>query len=284
MDSRVLPVERVEGPSPSGPPIHRPFYKIHLPHRHAWNVPPAMHRLTYLVGGAAVMAGASTVVYGPSWPLPMRITLLYVTLVAVLVAVAASTRATARRCRGMFGKGPVTGRVPWPFILLLWPYHLCVQIVCWFYRASSGERVFDQIADRLYLGGWPLSRAMLPSPNCAIVDVTNELLRWVSVPAYRPVLVFESWAPEPEAMEAAVEWALGQQAQGRDVFCHCTHGHGRSAVTAAAILMAMGKADTVEEALARLVKARPGVKPNYRQVAMLKEWAGRRSARKHKGT
>ncbi len=32
-------------------------------------------------------------------------------------------------------------------------------------------------------------------------------------------------------------------------------GHGRSAVTAAAILMAMGKADTVEEALARLVKA-----------------------------
>lgn len=31
-----------------------------------------------------------------------------------------------------------------PFILLLWPYHLCVQIVCWFYRASSGERVFDQ--------------------------------------------------------------------------------------------------------------------------------------------
>lgn len=52
------------------------------------------------------------------------------------------------------------------------------------------------------------------------------IFRWVSVPAYRPVLVFESWAPEPEAMEAAVEWALGQQAQGRDVFCHCTHVSG----------------------------------------------------------
>lgn len=26
------------------------YTQIHLPHRHAWNVPPAMHRLTYLVG------------------------------------------------------------------------------------------------------------------------------------------------------------------------------------------------------------------------------------------
>lgn len=32
-------------------------------------------------------------------------------------------------------------------------------------------------------------------------------------------------------------------------------GHGRSAVTAAAILMAMGKADTVEDALTKVVKA-----------------------------
>lgn len=30
MESRALPVERVEGPSPSGPPIHRPFYKVVL--------------------------------------------------------------------------------------------------------------------------------------------------------------------------------------------------------------------------------------------------------------
>ncbi|KAL4427938.1 hypothetical protein ABPG75_002027 [Micractinium tetrahymenae] len=243
-----------------------------------------MHRLTYLVGAVAVLAGASTAVYGPSWPVAMRLALAYVTLIAILVAVAASTRATARRCRSMFRKDPASGSVSWPSILLLWPYHLCVQVVCMFYRASSGENVYDKIADHLYLGGWPLSAAMLPSPNCAIVDVTNELLRWVSAPAYLPVLVFESWAPEPEAMEAVVEWALAQQALGRDVFCHCTHGHGRSAVTAAAILMAMGEADTVEDAMSKVVKARPGVKPNYRQVAMLQEWAARRATKEHKST
>ena len=37
-------------------------------------------------------------------------------------------------------------------------------------------------------------------------------------------------------------------------------GHGRSAVTAAAILMGMGGAGSVEEALAKTVEARPGVK------------------------
>ena len=39
--------------------------------------------------------------------------------------------------------------------------------------------------------------------------------------------------------------------------CHASsapQGHGRSAVTAAAILMAMGKADTADEALAKVVK------------------------------
>lgn len=47
--------------------------------------------------------------------------------------------------------------------------------------------------------------------------------RWVKVPAYKAVLVYESWAPEPEVMDEAVEWALAQQAAGRDVFVHCTH-------------------------------------------------------------
>ena len=232
------------------------------------------------------------------------------------------------------------------------------------------------MADNLYLGGWPLTKAMLPSPDCAVLDCTNELLRhalrcavrwcslawlscstsmpqgscrgraphaafahcgrptgplltpaytacrrpppcpcparrWVRTPAYKAVLVFESWAPEPDDMRAAVAWALQQQAAGRPVFVHwwaggagrggagrggagaagmarrggrrrcarggersapccrspvspfrrmpapaarSTHGHGRSAVTACAILCAMGKAAGPDEALAQAVK------------------------------
>lgn len=91
----------------------------------------------------------------------------------------------------------------------------------------------------------------------------------------------------------------------------CVQGHGRSAVTAAAILVALGEAHSADEALAlvgwpaclampalprtpfqrshspalpappplQTVKARPGVKPNYRQVAMLREWVATHQAK-----
>lgn len=40
------------------------------------------------------------------------------------------------------------------------------------------------------------------------------------------------------------------------LMCPCMQGHGRSAVTAAAILMAMGGAKTADEALEKTVKVR----------------------------
>lgn len=189
----------------------------------AWNLPPAMHRLSYLVGGTAVMSTVTTIHYGAHWPLVARLALAWLSLVAIVVAAAAATRRSAYAHRNFFFKNPTTGLIPWPAVLLLLPYHTVVQILCWFYRTTSGENVFDKITDKLYLGGWPLSKNMLPSHNCAILDCTNELLRWVRTPAYMPVLVFESWAPEPANMRAAVNWALAQQKAGRDVLVHCTH-------------------------------------------------------------
>lgn len=232
-----------------------------------------------MAGGVTLTTAVLTLFYGARWPLAAWLAMVWTTLAGVVVVAAAATRRGAYAWRGLFHKSPVTGIIPWQYVLLMWPYHLCVNIVCWGYRQSAHENIFDKVAGRLYLGGWPLRPTMLPSANTAILDCSNELLRRVSVPAYKPVLVFESWAPEKADMEAAVEWALAQQAEGRDVFCHCTHGHGRSAVTACAILLAMEGAATPEEALAKVIKVRPGVKPNRRQVAMLKEWA---AARAHK--
>lgn len=69
-----------------------------------------------------------------------------------------------------------------------------------------------QIADRLYLGGWPLSAAMLPSPSCAIVDVTNELLRWGSsrrcrgVGACRQALWRPCASADPPLPQLPVAW------------------------------------------------------------------------------
>lgn len=32
------------------------------------------------------------------------------------------------------------------WVLLLLPYHVCCRVVCWFYRNSSGENVFDMVS------------------------------------------------------------------------------------------------------------------------------------------
>ena len=52
-------------------------------------------------------------------------------------------------------------------------------------------------------------------------------------------------APTTQQLDKAVEWALTQRAQGRGVYVHCAHGHGRSNVVLSVALMAAGTADSI---------------------------------------
>ena len=75
-----------------------------------------------------------------------------------------------------------------------------------------------------------------------------------------------------DQIEAGVEWGLAQRAAGRRVLVYCTHGHGRSAVMACALLIADGVVAGPEEARALVTRLRPGAKPNARQWAALDAW------------
>lgn len=63
-------------------------------------------------GAVAVLSAALTLAYGDRWPLAARLALVYTAAVALLVAVAASTRRSAYLLRGMFFKDPTTGHIP----------------------------------------------------------------------------------------------------------------------------------------------------------------------------
>lgn len=39
------------------------------------------------------------------------------------------------------------------WVVLLLPYHICCRVVCWFYRNSSGENVFDMVGVVGWIGG-----------------------------------------------------------------------------------------------------------------------------------
>ena len=54
-------------------------------------------------------------------------------------------------------------------------------------------------------------------------------------------------APTIEQIDLGVAWSLEQNRQGRGVYVHCAHGHGRSNVVLCAVLMSVGAADSIQE-------------------------------------
>jgi protein-tyrosine phosphatase len=57
-------------------------------------------------------------------------------------------------------------------------------------------------------------------------------------------------APNAAQIQHGVEWTIRELDEGRSCYIHCAHGHGRSATVLGAVLMALGKARTAEEAVA----------------------------------
>ena len=83
--------------------------------------------------------------------------------------------------------------------------------------------------------------------------------------------------PDVQLVEDGVKWLLEQRKEGRPVYVHCAHGHGRSTVVLCAALVAAGHANSFEEAFQEVRALRPRVKLNFRQRKTLVEWAERRS-------
>lgn len=138
---------------------------------------------------------------------------------------------------------------------------------------ASDEDLWHEILEGWYLGGWPPYKAALPEADkLAIIDVTCELPRKIAKCAYMCIPVWDTHAPDPRQIEAAVTWAQNQRQQGSEVFIHCAHGHGRSAVIMIAILVAEAYAKTVAEALAIIRKQRPKVRLNFRQQHAIDTW------------
>ena len=65
------------------------------------------------------------------------------------------------------------------------------------------------------------------------------------------------------------------RAEGRPVFVHCAHGHGRSTVVLSAALVAAGHADDVVSAYQIIRLERPGAHLNVRQLSALTKWEAR---------
>ena len=188
---------------------------------------------------------------------------------AAFLAVAA---AYFRQSPKVFGKRP-DGTMAWPPRLLFLPYLLATWALWRVHRLISRGRCCGQVAPGLWVGRRPLGHE-LPEGASLVVDMTAEFVEprgVVSRASYRCLPTLDATAPAREPFLSLVGEIAGWPG---GVYVHCANGYGRSAVVAAAVMMAKGLAADAEQAVALLVKARPKVSLSRSQRDLLMKVAG----------
>lgn len=152
-------------------------------------------------------------------------------------------------------------------------------------RKFRTEEVVCEVAPGVYLGPrlFDAERAKLDAVGASvIVDLTSELL---TSPVYSRepferiahTLLDRSF-PSDDDLDALVARVLEHLGAGRRVFIHCAFGRGRSALVACAVVLAVGRARTAEEAVALVKAARPAVSIRRQGVDALRRFAARHEA------
>jgi protein-tyrosine phosphatase len=103
------------------------------------------------------------------------------------------------------------------------------------------------------------------------VDLTSEFQEPATLrrlAAYRSFPILDASAPEPETLREVLD-----SLRPGKTFVHCAQGHGRTGLFAAALLLHSKKANSPEEAVRMLQRARPGIVLNASQKACLERFA-----------
>jgi membrane-associated phospholipid phosphatase/predicted protein tyrosine phosphatase len=183
------------------------------------------------------------------------------------------TLALALTTAAYWGIGPsiyrkTNGRLPISARLVLAPCLIGQQLSLLYYRRSP--KAWDAITPRVWISA-RLSETEAAEARCcgvtAVLDLTAEFsetaglrsLEYLNLPA------LDLTAPTPAQLDGAVRFITRHAGSG--IVCvHCKAGYSRSAAAVGAYLLSLGRARTVEEALAMLRAARPAmvIRPEVR--------------------
>lgn len=146
------------------------------------------------------------------------------------------------------------GRISHGTRWLLAPYRLGAWINSRLWTARQAPAV--RVARRVWLGRMPTAAQARALGIARIVDVSAELSSPVSIPT-RCVPMLDLIAPSPAQLTAAAEAIEAQLRDDGDVLVCCALGYSRSAAAVAAWLLHTGRAEHVDEAIARVRQQRP---------------------------
>ncbi|XP_052154864.1 uncharacterized protein LOC127772908 [Oryza glaberrima] len=197
--------------------------------------------------------------------------LIYASVIALLVSIASHPSIDLPL---LLGKGSNGSFPVWSWIMFS-PFLLFIHLFVLLRRFVKNEPLYTEIADGVYVGGWPSSVERLPPGEPAVIDCTCELPRssTISENSYLCVATWDTRAPQPSQIESAVRWALRKRSQNKAVYVHCAYGHGRSVCVMCALLVALGLAEDWKAAEQMIREKRPSISMNSLHRKSLEEWA-----------
>lgn len=202
---------------------------------------------------------------------PQVAPVLYYALIGYILAMASP------RFPSILGKAP-DGKFPLWSRLVFSPFFVWVKLYVLFKSVMTFwmEPAFSEIAEGLYVGGWPTTQEHLPPGKPAVIDCTCELHRFdvvSDVDAYLCIPTWDTRSPQQAQIEDAVRWACKFRTQGRPVLVYCSFGHGRSGCVMCAVLVALGVAEDWKHAERLVREKRPSIRLNADQRKNLEEWS-----------
>ncbi len=163
----------------------------------------------------------------------------------------------------VFGKNE-KGKLNILNLILLFPYLIYLYGTWHFLRFVKAENSIDRIDENLFIGR-RLSAGEFPDNIITVVDLTCEFYepqRIVNNTDYRNFKILDASIPDSERL---ADFIIELSSLNNTIFIHCAEGHGRTALVAALLLVAKGRADTFDEAYKILKRKRPLIRLNKMQ-------------------
>jgi protein-tyrosine phosphatase len=171
------------------------------------------------------------------------------------------------------------GTLPLWSWLVFGPLLLYTSAVWHLLRLLNREPAQNTVTTDLVVG-----RRLLPSETQEhfenYVDLTAEFVELARIrnsEGYICFPILDGSAPDPGALRDALK-----ELRPGKTFIHCAQGHGRTGLFACALLLASGKARSVDEGLSMLQNVRPRVRLSRAQRACLDQFAAMKQAGEHR--
>jgi membrane-associated phospholipid phosphatase len=167
------------------------------------------------------------------------------------------------------------GRIPASTWAVHAPYLLGHRLAWWVQRRNRPAT--SRVTKGLIIGRVLTGRELAALAPSAVVDLTAEFGATPPVSVrYVPLPILDHTLPDLDALALAVQ-AVRAAGRSGPVYVHCALGYARSALVAAACLIASEPGVTMREAVGRVRSARPGVVFSRRALRLLHRHAARMS-------